>query len=151
MKTLYLEKKPASFPVEGAVLDLFNRGNPLLPNHDPVSRGKTFQGRLGSFGCKLRGMDVTVPEIFQTTRSQAHGGNLIAACNSRKVRPQAGAPVREKTEHESVRQWWHAGKMSNNNCMSVVAEGFKQQAQPVRLQPVEHAGAMLEVLRHADV
>ncbi len=158
-------KKPGMFPVEGAVLDLWKLHKSRLPSHRSQETwcDKRVQGRwLGSrhqsgvahkgsvsIG-ELRDMDVTVADVFKSTRAETRSATVTVASDGGMIPPQADTLAFRLSQGKFVRLV-NARTVSKINCVSKAFGKYAQQAGPAWLQAVACEGTTLEVLGHADL
>ena len=148
--------------MEGAVLDLWKLDKLRLPDRhgkvvDSAGCDKLFQGQLPGSGQessiehgdsifvgRLRGMDITVADVFESAVLETNSATVIVASDGGIIPPQAAALALKVSESELVRLS-NAKTMSKINCMS---KAFGE-AGPARSVMCE--GATVEVVCHADL
>jgi hypothetical protein len=157
-------EETGSFPMEGAILDLWKLDKSRL-RHDKVADSdgcdKLFQGHLPGAGHEssvehgnsifvgwVRGMDITVADVFESAEPETSSATVIVASDGGMIRPRTAALALKVPKSELVRLS-KAKTMSKINCMSKAFGEYAQQAGPAR--PVTSEGATVEVVCDADL
>jgi hypothetical protein len=153
----YLQRIPGLFPVEGAVLDLWMPDMSRLQSRqdyiaESAGCGKSFQRFPGSGHQdsivqgdftrlrKLRGMNITAVNVFDSVGQEASGVNVIVA--------QTTTLASKSPESQLVRLP-NARTTSKINCIATAFE-YAQQAEPSWLESVTRE-ATAEIVCHADL
>jgi len=95
-------------------------------------------------------MDVTVADVFESTRPEIRSATVTVASVGGMIPPQAEMLAFRLSQSELV-HLVNARTVSKINCMSKAFGKCAQQAGPAWLQAVACEGATVEVLCHADL
>ena len=123
---------------------------------------KSFQGHVPASGHqdsivhgdsiivgKLRGIDVTVADVFEPTGQKTSSANVIVASGGGMISPPGAVLDLKLPESERVRLS-NARTTAEINCISTAFE-YAQQAGPAWRESVTGEGATVEVVCHANL
>ena len=155
------------FPVEGAVLDLWMPDMSRLQSRqdyigESVVCDKSLQPRFPGSGHqdsiaqgdfirlgKLRGMNATAVDVFDSIEQEASSANLIVALDGGMIVSQTAALASKLPESGLVRLP-NARTMSKINCIATAFE-YGREAGPWWLESVTREGVTTEIVCHADL